>query len=202
MPTATERGDDTFSEDGMTDRPERPGVRAFAEYAPIAAFFLAYMAWDLFAATAALMVATAAALALSFAANRSVPMLPLVTAGVVGVFGGLTLLLDDEIFIKMKPTIVQSLIALVLFGGLAFGKPLLRPALGSAWSMTEVGWLRLTRNFGAFFLCMAVVNEIVWRTQPTDVWVSFKVFGILALTFAFTLSQIPLVKRHRTDRSG
>ncbi len=186
----------------MTDRPERSDVRAFAEYAPIAAFFLAYMAWDLFAATAALMVTTAAALAVSFAVNRRVPTLPLVTAGVVGVFGGLTLALDDEIFIKMKPTIVQGLIALVLFGGLAFGKPLLRPVLGSAWSLTDAGWRRLTRNFGAFFLCMAAVNEIVWRTQPTDVWVSFKVFGILALTFAFTLTQIPLVTRHRIDRAG
>lgn len=179
-----------------------PSVKALVEYGPLAAFFVAYVGWDLRVATIAIMVATAGALAVSFAVNRRIPVMPLVTAGVIGVFGGLTLALNDEVFIKMKPTIIQGLIALVLLGGLLIGRPLLRPVLGSAWPMTDAGWHKITRNFGVFFLCMAVLNEAVWRTQSTDVWVSFKVFGILALTFVFTLSQIPVVSRHRPDRNG
>lgn len=186
----------------MAENKEDPRVKAFSDYVPLAAFFLAYLGWDLFVATAALMAATAVALVVSLAVNRRVPVLPVITAAVVGVFGALTLILNDEMFIKMKPTIVQGLIATVLFGGLLFGRPLLRPVLGSAWSMNDAGWRKLTRNFAAFFLAMAAVNEIVWRTQSTDVWISFKVFGILAITFVFMLTQLPLISRHRLDGTG
>ncbi len=121
-------------------------------------------------------------------------------AGVVAVFGGLTLWLADETFIKMKPTIVQGLIALVLFGGLAFGRPLLRPLLGPMLPpMEDEAWRGLTLRYASFFLAMAGLNEIVWRTQSTDFWVTFKVFGIILLTLAFALSQIPYLARHRLD---
>ncbi|MDE0060204.1 MAG: septation protein A [Defluviicoccus sp.] len=174
-------------------------VKPVTEYGPLAVFFVAYVLSDLIAATAALMIATAAALALSYAVSRQVPLMPLITAGVVGVFGGLTLWLNDETFIKVKPTIVQGLIAAVLLGGLAFRRPLLKPVLGAAWQMNDEGWTRLTFRFGIFFVAMALLNELVWRTQSTDLWVSFKVFGIMGLSFAFILTQLPLLNRYRAE---
>ena len=172
-------------------------VKSVTEYGPLIVFFGAYVFSDLIAATAALMVATAAALALSYAVDRRVPLMPLITAGVVGVFGGLTLWLNDETFIKLKPTIVQAMISVVLLGGLAFGRSLLKPVLGAAWQMNDEGWRLLTLRFGMFFAAMALLNELVWRTQSTDFWVSFKVFGIMGLTFAFILTQLPLLNRYR-----
>ena len=177
-------------------------VKPLSDYGPIVVFFGAYLGWNLLVATAALMATTAVALALSLIVNRRVPLMPLITAGVVGVFGGLTLALNDDTFIKLKPTIVQTLIAGVLLGGLLFDKTLLKPVMGTAWPMDDAGWRKLTRNFGFFFLAMAVANEIVWRTQTTDFWVTFKVFGILALTFAFSMTQIPILNRHRVEEDA
>jgi intracellular septation protein len=121
---------------------------------------------------------------------------------VVGIFGGLTLWLNDQTFIKMKPTIIQGLFSVVLFGGLAFGRAFLKPVFGLAWRMDEVGWEQLTMRYALFFAAMALLNEIVWRTQTTDVWVLFKVFGILGLTIVFALSQTPLMARHHLPESG
>ena len=166
------------------------------DYGPLVVFFAVYLRWDLLTATAALMAATGIVLALSLILTRHVPIMPLVTAVVVGVFGGLTLWLHDESFIKMKPTIVEALFSAVLFGGLAFGRPLLKPLLGSAWSMDDDGWRRLTRRFAIFFAVVAVLNEVVWRTQSTDFWVSFKVFGIMVLTLLFAVCQARLLRRH------
>lgn len=171
-------------------------LKPLVDYAPIATFFVAYLGFGLMVATAALMVVTGAVLILSLAIERRLPVMPLVTAAVVGVFGGLTLWLNDETFIKMKPTIVQALFAAVLFGGLAVGRPLLKPVMGMAWRMDEAGWRILSFRFAVFFAVMAILNEIVWRTQSTDVWVTFKVFGLLGLTFAFALAQAPLMQRH------
>lgn len=173
-------------------------LKPTTEYGPLAAFFIAYLLSDLdfMAATAALIGATVLALALSLAVARRVPMLPLVTAVIVGVFGGLTLWFKDPTFFKMKPTIVQGLFSVVLFGGLAFGRPLLSVLLGAAWPMDQEGWRRLTFRFAVFFAAMAALNEAVWRTQTEQVWVFFKVFGIMALTVLFTVAQAPLMKRH------
>lgn len=179
------------------DRTEQAWVKPLADYGPLVVFFAAYQIWDLFAATAALMGATAIALALSLAINRRVPLMPLITAGVVGLFGSLTFIFNDDTFIKMKPTIVQAVIAAILLVGLFFGKALLKPVMGSAWPMDDTGWRKLTRNFGLFFLAMAVVNEIVWRTQSEQFWVNFKVFGIMVLTLAFSMTQIPVLNRHQ-----
>ena len=168
------------------------------DYGPLAVFFAAYFMADLLTATAALIVATAVALALSLAVRRKVPLLPVITAVIVGVFGGLTLWLEDETFIKMKPTIIQAIFAAVLLGGLALGRPLLKPLLGAALPpMDDVGWRRLTLRYGLFFIAMAALNEAVWRTQSTDFWVTFKVFGIVALTLIFGVAQVPLISRHR-----
>ncbi len=182
----------------MEQTEKRPSwLRPLADYGPLAVFFVAYFKWDLFVATAALIAATGVALAIAWLGERRVPLMPLITAGVVAVFGGLTLWLQDEIFIKMKPTIVQLLFAAVLLGGLVFKRPLLRYLLGTALAMDDAGWRRLTLRWAVFFAVMAGINELVWRTQSTDFWVSFKVFGILGLTFAFALAQMPLVLKHR-----
>lgn len=186
----------------MTSAPAAPPwLRPIVDYGPLAAFFIGYILDGLMVATAALMAATAVALTLSLAVVRTVPRLPLITAAIVGVFGGLTLWLNDPAFIKMKPTIVQSLFALILLGGLAFGRPLLRPVLGMAmpWPLSDRGWRMLTLRWGVFFAAMAGLNEVVWRTQPTDLWVNFKVFGILVLTLVFAVAQAPLLQRHRQE---
>ena len=171
-------------------------LRPAVDYGPLAAFFGAYLIWGLMPATAVLIAVTVVGVLLSLAVERRVPMMPLVTAVVVCVFGGLTLWLNDPRFVKMKPTIVQLLFAFVLFGGLAFGRPLLRPLMGQAFPMDPLGWRKLTFRFACFFLTMAALNEAVWRTQSTDFWVTFKVFGILGLTLVFVISQAPMMQRH------
>ena len=180
----------------MTQRTAPKWLKPSVEYGPLAAFFIAYMIYGLMPATAVLLAATALGLCLSLIFTRRVPWMPLITAVVVGVFGGLTLWFNDDTFIKMKPTIVQALFSVVLLGGLAVGRPLLKLLLGAAWPMDDRGWRRLTLRYGLFFAAMAALNEVVWRTQSTDFWVTFKVFGLIALTLLFALAQAPLMMRH------
>ena len=115
------------------------------------------------------------------------------------VFGTLTLWLQDEVFIKMKPTIVNGLFAAVLLGGLAFGKPLLGYVFDQAFKLDNEGWRKLTLRWGLFFVFLAVLNEVVWRLFSTDFWVAFKVWGTMPITIAFMLAQFPLLKRHATE---
>ena len=150
----------------------------------------------IFAATAVFMVAVLIALVVSYALTRHLPMMALVTAVIVVVFGGLTLLLHDELFIKLKPTIIYVLFGGVLLGGLAFGKPLLGMVFDQMFHLTDEGWRKLTWRWALFFLALAVLNEIVWRNASTDVWVSFKAFGVLPLTFIFAAFQYPLLQKY------
>ena len=150
----------------------------------------------IFVATAVFMVAILVALAVSYALTRRLPVMALVSAVVVLVFGGLTLLLQDELFIKLKPTIIYLLFAGTLFGGLLFNKPLLAMVFDQMFSLTEEGWRKLTVRWALFFFALAILNEIVWRTQTTDVWVSFKVFGVVPLTFLFGALQYPLLTKY------
>lgn len=171
-------------------------LKPAVDYGPLVVFFASYLTLGLMAATAALIAASLIGLSLAWVLERRVPLVPLVTATIVVVFGGLTLWLQDETFIKMKPTMVQAIFALVLLGGLAMGQPLLKPLLAPMMPpMSERAWRQFTLRYGLFFVAMAALNELVWRTQSTDFWVTFKVFGLPGLTFLFILSQLPFVGR-------
>src|SRR5215510_2797232 len=150
----------------------------------------------IFTATAVFIPAVLIALGIGYALTRHLPVMPVVTAIIVVVFGGLTLALQNETFIKLKPTIIYVLFGAVLLGGLAFGKSLLGMVFDSVFHLTEEGWRKLTVRWAAFFLVLAVLNEIVWRTQTTDLWVSFKVFGVVPLTFVFAALQYPLLTKY------
>ena len=178
-----------------------PWVKHLVDWGPLVAFFVTFKVGGLMQATAVLIVVTAVLTALGYLLTRRVQPMPLVTMVIVAIFGGLTLWLQDETFIKMKPTIILGLFAAVLVGGHAIGKPPLKALMGSALELDDAGWRKLTLRFALFFAATAVVNEIVWRTQSTDLWVDFKVFGIVGLNVLFMLTQIPLIKRHQLKSS-
>jgi intracellular septation protein len=198
--------------------PERkeinPFLKLLLELGPLVVFFfanargeqlaslipsLAELGGPLFVATALFMVATALSLIFSWILTRSLPIMPLVSGIVVFVFGALTLWLHDETFIKMKPTIVNTLFGVILLGGLVFGKSLLGYVFDSAFRLDAAGWRKLTFRWGLFFLFLAVLNEFVWRSFPTDVWVAFKVWGIMPVTLIFTFLQMPMIMRHSLE---
>jgi intracellular septation protein len=196
----------------MTDDKRLPPLLKLAlELGPLALFFLANAYADrfgfaesqrIFVATALFIATTVVALATSYALLRKLPIMPLVSGVVVVVFGGLTLALQNEMFIKLKPTIVNTMFGLILLGGLYFRKPLLEIVLDSMFELDEEGWRKLTLRWAVFFFALAILNEIVWRTQSTDFWVSFKVFGIMPLTIAFALAQTPLLLRYDTSKKA
>ena len=165
------------------------------ELGPLVVFFGVNAAAGIFAATAAFMVATLISLGFAQWRYRKLPVMPLVSGVVILIFGTLTLYLRDDTFIKLKPTLVYLVFAALLGAGLLLKKPLLELLLGSALKLTEEGWRRLTVRWMLFFVVMAVVNEAVWRNFSTDVWVSFKAFGFLPMTFLFALAQLPLLQR-------
>lgn len=181
---------------GTARPPLHPGLKLALDLGPLVLFFLANARWGIFAATAAFMGAIVIALAISYALSRHLPAMALVSAVIVVVFGGLTLALHDEQFIKLKPTIIYVLFGGVLLGGLAFGKLLLGMVFDSVFNLTGEGWKKLTLRWALFFLALAVLNEIVWRNFSTDFWVSFKVFGVVPLTFIFAALQYPLLQRY------
>ena len=194
-----------------------PSVKLVLDLGPLLVFFLANSRPALFApvlrpflseallsgehagiftATAIFIPTVVVALGIGYALTRHLPLMPLITAIVVIVFGGLTLFFQNETFIKLKPTIIYVLFGATLLIGLAFGKPLLGVVFDSVFHLTDEGWRRLTLRWGLFFLVLAVLNEIVWRTQSTDTWVTFKVFGVLPLTFVFAAMQYPLLQKY------
>jgi intracellular septation protein len=150
----------------------------------------------IYTATAIFIPTVLITLAIGYAMTRHLPVMPVVTAVVVVVFGGATLILQDEQFIKLKPTIIYVLFAVVLLGGLAFGKPLLGMVLDSVFNLTDEGWRKLTVRWALFFLALAVLNEIVARTQSTNFWVNFKFFGVVPLTFLFAALQYSLLTKY------
>jgi intracellular septation protein len=195
----------------MTDEKHLPPFLKLAlELGPLVLFFVANAYANrfgigedqrFFVATALFIPATLIALAVNYMLIRKLPIMPLVSAVFVVAFGGLTLLLKDDTFLKLKPTIVNGLFGIALLGGLYFRKPLLQIVLDSVFELTDEGWRKLTLRWALFFLALAAINEMVWRTQTTDFWVSFKVFGIMPLTVAFALSQMPLILRHEAKKA-
>ena len=194
----------------VTEKPAaeqvNPLLKLGLEFGPLAIFFFANSYGDrwfgvatdqrIFVATGVFMVASLISLALSKILLNHLPRMAVINAVVVTVFGGLTLALNDELFIKLKPTIVNSLFGCVLLGGLAMGRPLLPYVLDSVMSLTDEGWKKLTFRWGLFFFVLAAINEIVWRNFSTDFWVGFKVWGIMPITIAFALSQTPLILKY------
>ena len=166
---------------------------------PLAVFFYFYSKNGLQASILPFMIATVIAVLFSYILEKKIPVMPTVGGAIVLIFGGLTIYFDNDIFFKMKPTIINLLFAAILYGGVIFKKSLLKYVLGAALKLEEKGWKILTQRWIGFFIALAILNEIVWRTQSTDIWVSFKVFGILPITFIFTMTQFPLIKKYQIE---
>jgi intracellular septation protein len=176
--------------------PINPLLKLTLDLGPLVLFFIANSKLGIFGATAVFMAATVIALVAGYALTRHVPVMPLVSAIVVLIFGSLTLYLQDETFIKIKPTIIYLLFGAVLLGGQLMGKPLLAMVFDQVFHLNPEGWRKLTVRWVFFFFALAILNEIVWRTQSTDTWVAFKVFGFIPLTFIFAALQYPLLQKY------
>ncbi|ACS52106.1 intracellular septation protein A [Bartonella grahamii as4aup] len=191
--------------------PLSPTLKFLLEMGPLVAFFFANYKGEwliknigffqnfskpIFPATAIFMIAIIISLSLSWILARQIPIMPLISGIFVLVFGFLTLWLHNETFIKMKPTIINSLFAFILFGGMCFKKPLLRYALDSTLKLDDLGWQKLTYRWAFFFVFLALLNEIIWRNFSDNFWTSFKVFGVMPLTVLFMLTQMPIIMKH------
>ncbi|MHB1103975.1 MAG: septation protein A [Devosia sp.] len=174
-------------------------IKIGLELGPLVVFFIVNANADIFVATAWFMGAMVVSLALSWFILKRVAVMPLVTGVVVLIFGGLTLWLQDDTFIKMKPTIVNTLFGATLLGGLLFGQSLLRHVFGDVYKLKPQGWLVLTVRWGIFFFLLAALNEIIWRNFSTDLWVAFKVWGIMPLTVVFSMFQLPVLSKYAPD---
>lgn len=178
-----------------------PLLKLALDIGPLVLFFVMNGKLGIYYATGGFMVAVLAALAVSYALTKHVAVMPVVTAVIVLVFGGLTIVLHDDLFIKLKPTIIYLLFAGALFFGIMFNKPLLGIVFDSVFHLTEEGWRKLAWRWALFFVFLAVLNEIVWRTQTTDFWVSFKLFGVIPLTLLFGALQVPLLNKYAAPES-
>ena len=175
---------------------ENPLLRLALDLGPLILFFAVNAFYGIFAATGFFMVAIVITLITSRILTGKFAKMPLVTAVLVIVFGGLTLYLQDETFIKIKPTVIYTLFASILLGGLALGRVFLQSVLGEMFELSDTGWRLLTYRWAGFFIFLAFLNEAVWRSVSTDDWVSFKVFGLVPLTFIFAAMQAGLLKKH------
>lgn len=184
---------------GTSDEPQfdrKQLIKLLVELGPLVVFFIGNSRYGIFAGTGAFMVATVISLAASHFLLGRIATMPLVTGVFVLVFGGLTLWLQDDHFIKIKPTIVNGLFAAILFAGLASGRLFLKIVFGDVMRLSEEGWRILTLRWALFFVFLAILNEVMWRLFSTDTWVAFKVFGIMPITFLFALAQIGLLKKY------
>ncbi|MBN8979469.1 MAG: septation protein A [Rhizobiales bacterium] len=183
----------------MDKKQPHPMFKLATELGPLLIFFFANAKFNLFVATGAFMVAIVVALIASWMVTRHIPVMALVTGVIVLVFGTLTLVLHDETFIKVKPTIIYGLFAAVLGGGLLFGRSFIAILFDQMFNLTPEGWRKLTLRWTFFFVAMALLNEVIWRTQTTDFWVAFKAFGVIPITMVFAMLQMPLVKRYSCE---
>jgi intracellular septation protein len=181
-------------------KPEKGARKLYAtalELGPLMLFFAANGKWGIYYGTAIFIAATLVALPLYRWMEGRWPVMPMVGGFFVLVFGGLTIWLHDDTFIKLKPTIVNCLFGLILGGGLLlFRRPLLKPIFGAAFSLTDEGWWKLTVRWAFFFFLLAAVNEVVWRNFTTETWIASKMFLSFPLTLLFAFLQVPLLKKH------
>jgi intracellular septation protein len=173
--------------------------RLLLDLGPLFLFFLSFEFGGIFVATGIFMAAVLAALAVAWHLEKRLSPVPLITAVLVMIFGGLTLYLRNDIFIKMKPTVLYTIFGVTLLGGLFFNRLFLKYVFTEAFDLTEKGWRGLTWRWGIFFLVLAVINEAVWRNTSTATWVSFKVWGIMSLIFLFALAQTPFLLKHHVN---
>ncbi len=178
-------------------RDVNPFLKLALEVGPLAVFFIANGKLGIFYATASFMAATLISLVVSRIFFKRIPVLALLTGVFVMIFGFLTIYLHDDTFIKIKPTVVNTLFAVILSAGLYFRRPVLKLALGEVLQMQDEGWRVLTLRWIGFFIFLAILNEVIWRNFSTDTWVSFKSFGMVPLTFFFMMFQITLIMRHQ-----
>ena len=185
-----------MSEVKLATKQAPAAVKLAIDLGPLLVFFLANALGGIFWATGTYMVAFFAAMAVGYYIERKVEVMPLFTGIVVLIFGGLTLLLKDETFVKVKLTILYGAFSLILFGGLATGRPLIRIMFERAFQLTDEGWRKLTLRWACFFAGLAILNEILRRVLTTNQWVDFKVFGVMVLIVIFTITQSGLVSRY------
>ena len=174
-------------------------TKLIVDIGPLAVFFIFYTRSNLQSAILPLMIATVIAVTFSYIVEKKIPIMPTVGAIIILVFGGLTLYFNNDVFFKMKPTIINLLFAGILLIGNFLNKPLLKFLLGEALKLQDEGWYILTKRWIGFFIALAILNEIIWRTQSTDIWVNFKVFGILPLTLIFTITQFSVIKKFQIE---
>ena len=177
----------------------KSAYKLLIDIGPLAVFFYFYSKNGLQGSILPFMIATIISVLFSYILEKKIPIMLTVGAAIVLVFGSLTIYFDNDIFFKMKPTIINILFAVILYGGIILKKSLLKYLLGAALQLEEKGWKILTQRWIGFFIALAILNEIVWRTQSTDLWVNFKVFGILPITFIFTMTQFPLIKKYQIE---
>jgi intracellular septation protein len=180
----------------------RPILKLVLELGPLVAFFLANARFGILPGTAIFMVATVAALVAARFTMGKIPIMPLVSGVFVLVFGGLTVALSNDLFIKLKPTIVNLCFASILAFGLFTGRLYVKLVLEAAFNLTDRGWLLMTRAWIGFFVFLAVANEVVWRTFPTDLWVKFKVFGVMPMTVLYSLALVPIILKHTVPETA
>ncbi len=170
------------------------------DFGPLLIFFTIYYKTEnnLSAAIPPLIISTIIAIAIMYFVEKKIPFVPLIGGVVITLFGGLTLYFDNPVFIYMKPTIVNIIFAAILITSkVFFQKNFLKFFLKTAFQLQETGWDKLNFRWAYFFIFLAIINEIVWRTQPETTWVNFKVWGILPITFIFTFFQVPLIKKYK-----
>ena len=179
-----------------------PLLKTGLDLGPLLLFFIANAYFDIFVATGTFMAAVTVVIAIGFGIERKLSPIPVVTAVLVFIFGGLTLWLANDIFIKLKPTILYVIFAAVLVGGLYFKRIFLKLLLGQSMRLSDAAWRVLTWRWAVFLLSLAILNEFVWRNFSTDIWVAFKVWGVFALTLLFAIAQTPYILRHQIEDDG
>ena len=175
-------------------------LKFIADFGPLLIFFTIYYksGYNLSVAIPPLIISTIIAVAVIYFIEKKIPYIPLVGGIIISLFGGLTLYFDNPVFLYMKPTIINIIFAIILIvGKILFNKNFLKFFFKSAFQLDESGWDKLNNRWAYFFIFLAILNEIVWRTQPEATWVNFKVWGILPLTFIFTALQLPMINKHK-----